>query len=239
MSLILDLILLIIAACTVYYGASRGFIRAAMHLISIIVALVCVFTFTAPLAGYIEDSFIGSHMAEFARTKLTDIIPDTAGASDVADRFNDAPEVFSEIADRFFVEKEKLFSFISEELNGTSDNEAVSKIADMLAEPAAGALSTAVAGLLIFIAAYVVAQMAIIILDKIFKLPILKSVNKLLGIVFGAVSAAVLCWFISAVIISFIEPLSAVNGEIFNDALIDNSVVLSFIEDNGLANIHK
>lgn len=72
-----------------------------------------------------------------------------------------------------------------------------------------GLTETIVAYLLVFAASYVILSVIAMIIDKIFKLPILKTANKLLGFLLGIVCA----YMILSVIVSLLSLLIAISSE--------------------------
>jgi Colicin V production protein. len=87
---------------------------------------------------------------------------------------------------------------------------------------------------LIFAAAMLVLSIITWILDLIFKLPVLKAANTLLGLIFGVVCALVLAWLMGMVSIYLIGAMSSIYPELFNSTVVQNSVILKFISENNI-----
>lgn len=87
---------------------------------------------------------------------------------------------------------------------------------------------------LIFIAAYVILIVISIIVDKIFKLPVLKQANKLLGIIFGIICAYVIL-SVAAAFITVAAQLT--DGQIFGMSQTEleaSTFVYRFFNQNGI-----
>ena len=58
MGIILDIILLIIAAVCVIYGAKKGFFKSVMSLVTSVLALLLAYTFTPPLSNTLYNNVV-------------------------------------------------------------------------------------------------------------------------------------------------------------------------------------
>ena len=58
MSFVCDLILIVIAAFTIYSGLSKGFVKSVMGLVKGIAAAVCAYAYTPMLSEYFNTNWI-------------------------------------------------------------------------------------------------------------------------------------------------------------------------------------
>ena len=105
----------------------------------------------------------------------------------------------------------------------------VTEISSFMAAPLARAISNILGFGLVFIALLLVLGIFTIILDKICKLPVLKTANTFLGIVLGAVLGLLFAWLIAAVIGGALPQLSKAYPEAFDPMTMENSVVLRWL----------
>ena len=91
--------------------------------------------------------------------------------------------------------------------------------------------------LLIFFASVVVLRLLTWLLDMLFQLPVLKTANTMLGLLVGVVIALFWAWVLCPLSITFIRAMASISPELFNESVIDNSVILSFFADNKIDDI--
>ncbi|MBE6600093.1 MAG: CvpA family protein [Ruminococcaceae bacterium] len=99
--------------------------------------------------------------------------------------------------------------------------------------------SLAVAYLLVFAAAYIVFSIVIFLVDKIFKLPLLNIVNRLLGLGLGIISAYITLTFVCSV---FSLIISFSGGSLFGMTaaqIYDSTYIYRFFHDFSLLSIIK
>ncbi len=234
MSLIIDLIIIIAAIAAVYLGISRGFIRSVMHFSSLILSVLAVYFFTSSFAGWIGETFIEGKISEDVEASISSII--TAGEEklklDVI--FSERPEAFTKIAEKFSFDLDELENYYNEALSGFTDSAAIEDMAEKIASPAVAAISNVIAAIIIFIVSMLALHFITFLLDMICRLPVLKTLNKFLGLLFGVGSALVTSWIIANIAMGLISALESINGDIFNETVVDSSVVLRFLANNGL-----
>lgn len=234
MSLVFDLIIIASAAFAIYRGVKRGFVKSVMHFASLIIAVVCVFAFTEPLANWLDDQFVGSQVSQTVETSITTIVDSGSEKSGLETVFTDPPQSFSALAERFSCTIDDLHEYYTETLSTLSPSEAISKLSDKIAESTANAISTVIAAIVIFVAAMLACALITLILDTLCRLPVLKQLNKILGIVFGVASALLSACIVASISVGLINAFSAIRSDIFNDSVITNSVILKFFYNNDL-----
>jgi len=237
MSLFIDILILAIAGFSVYNGVKRGFFKSAMHLLSIVLAIIITAALVNPVSVWIGETMINDKVSASAEEEIRELLPEDGTDSRLTELYNSTPKEILTVADHFFYEREQMKDYIAEEIIGIEDETAIPKLADEISKPAANVVSKIIAAGVVFVFSLVFLKIATLIVDKFLKLPVLKALNKVLGLVFGIVSGFICCWFLANLVIGLVEPLSALNVSFFNDALIDNSVILSFFKNSGLSDI--
>ncbi len=235
MNLIIDLIILLCAAAAIYLGISRGFVRSVMHFASLILAVVAVFIFTNPVAAWLNNSFIKSGVSEIIEESLSDLIFDGENSFRVADIFSESPKALQDILDRFEVEFDVIEGYYNDNVaSSVNEGEAINAISEKIAHPTSAAISKVLATIIVFIAALVLLRIFTFILDRICQLPVLRRLNKFLGLLFGIASAVITVLVIANIAVGLIEAFDSINNTVFNKDIIDRSIVLKFLKNNNL-----
>ena len=234
MSLIIDLIIILAAVAAIYLGISRGFIRSVMHFASLILALVAVFLFTSPVAAWLNNSFIESGVSDIIEDSLSGIVSAGENSLDISKIFSDRPEPLNEIAAKFGCDLDELEAYYNNFLSSGTESEALGDLSGKIAAPTSQAISNVLAAIIVFIAAMLILRLITFILDMVFRLPVLDKLNKFLGLLFGIGSAVITSWVIANISVGLISAFESVNGEIFNQSVIDGSIILRFLYNNSL-----
>ncbi len=234
MSLIIDLIIIIVAAASVYLGWARGFIKSVMSFVSIILAIIAVYLFASPLALYLNESFIDTHVQSMVEDGLSSIVSAGSENLDLEKILSDRPEALENIVKQFGGDLDEIIDYYNNALANASDQEALSQMASKIATPTANALSSVLATIIIFVAAMLLLKFITWLLDLIFRLPVLKKLNSFLGLLFGIGSAIVISWVVANIAIGLITALETIDSEMFNRSVISGSVILRFFHENSL-----
>lgn len=217
MSLVLDVILLIIAAICIISGYKKGLIRSVMNLVTAAVSFLAAYALTPKLSAYISDKFVMNMVSGDIKDTLDSLTSVNGG--DLVKLFSDMPEALSNMLSRYNA---------SPSVGAVTAAETSESLARTIAAPVVNTVSTAISFLIIFIVAVIVMKILTLILDGLFKLPLLNGANKMLGLVFGAVTAIVIIWAVSVFGGSLISALGSVAPEYFGDKVIEDSLVLEF-----------
>lgn len=197
MKYLVDGLLVLLFALCVYIGWRRGFIKTVSVLIALVVALLVSTTFAGPIANWVYSGKVEPAVAATLEEQFaTEILPES-GEIDVA--------------------LEKLPAFVTGllEAGEVGDGEAILGKVDTLAagETAAQAIMDKVitpivlpllemlCSTVLFVLVYFAAMIVLRLLDLVAKLPVLKQLNGLLGVVAGVLTGAV--WVVFAARILF------------------------------------
>ncbi len=205
MALFLDLTVVLIVALTMYFVIKKGFVRSLLELLSVICSLILAKMFAAPVSQIFYkflQGVISPKVEELINNLLkTDSLPETL--------HNDAlGRLLSEYG-VMFIDRENTTSFLSDSFTAM--------------------ISYCLAYLLIFVGVMLLFKFATPVVCAVFKLPILRTANKLLSLVLGiALSVLYLLLFVSLMQI-LIPLLSSVYPESINSAVIEKTYIFSFI----------
>ncbi|MBQ3706562.1 MAG: CvpA family protein [Clostridia bacterium] len=228
MTLAIDAILIFAAVLCIWAGTRKGFVRSVMGLISTLVAAIAAYAYTPVLAAFIRDRYLIGRITDGIDETLRSLAFDTS-----TDLFNldrvaaDLPEPFTAILSRYRID----LSAIVEKMRGFTgvDREAVRSVASDIAGPTANALASAISFLLLFIGAIIVLSLLTLLLDAIFRLPVLKGANTFFGFLFGVLEAAVMVSVLAIVISVLTEALGAFDPALFGPETVDRTVVCRFL----------
>ncbi len=229
MSLIIDLILILVAAGAIYLGISRGFIRSVMHFSSLIIAIGAVYFLTQPLSLWINENFVAGKISAEVESSISAIVSAGEEKLQLDMVLEKRPEALTKIAERFSINLDEIEQYYSDVLSSLADSIAIENISEKIASPTAEAISNIIAAIVIFIAALLVLKLIVFLLELLCHIPVLKRLNKFLGFVFGIASAFVSLFIIANLSVGLIHALESMNGNLFNQSVIDGSFILRFL----------
>ncbi len=224
MSIILDVILLTIFVAFVFTAAKKGFMLSLFELIAVIVALALSYQFSPVVAQAAYDGIVEESLIETVETQIDDNL-NISSSTEQAEMVLDAiPDFMVTFASSVGIEVEEVREKITSE-NFSAENLAT-ELVNKVAQPIVVAALTAIffvllAALLLFVLKWL-AQ----ILAKLFKLPLIGTVNKVLGGTLGACKGIMVIIFVCTILqIVFAggdnEIATAVNGS-YVVGLLDN-----------------
>lgn len=225
MSFVFDIILLIIIVGTILKCVSKGFVKSIMSLVSIVGAFFAANFLYTPLATWLKDEVFSEKIVEW----LAGVIKSMIGTIGLDEIFKDKPLPFVELLARFGTDLSTIEGNFTNVSVATDD--VLTKMAQMIADPIITGASNVLAFMLIFIVALVIFKIITVSLDAIFRLPLLNSANKILGLILGVLCAAFYAWLFSILSNGIIQVTSAINPEIFGNDTISNSILLKFFLD--------
>ena len=234
MSLIFDFIIVLVAAIAIIRGISKGFIKSVMSLASIVIAILCVLTFTKPLSAWVGEKYISEPITDIAHEALSGIVNTGAESMSFDKVFEDRPEALVSLAERFSFDLDEISAYYDNALSSLSVEESITGLSEKIAAPIAEGISTVISAIAIFLVSMLVCTIITFILDGVCHLPVLKKLNKILGAVFGIISALLTSWLIANILAGLIIAFGAVHGEIFNESVITDSFILKFFYNNNL-----
>ncbi|MBP5245341.1 MAG: CvpA family protein [Clostridia bacterium] len=194
MSFVLDGIIILIFVIFIAAGVKKGFVKSALGIISTAAAIIIAINLYPFVAQILRDTVVYQNLTDNLNEKISGYIGKSIDEDNLSTLIDDAPDGFKLILKGFGTDVEDVKREFSEMVKNGEDN-ASEKIADYIVKPAAEMLSNAVAVILLFLVSLLVLNLIILLLDLIFKLPVLKTANKFLGGVAG---------FLVAILVSLI-----------------------------------
>ena len=206
MSALMDLVVILIMGLCVFTGIKKGFIKSLMGLAKYILCIAAAFLFTNSLASWIRESFldkmIGSHVtkqvASILNVNTSSSTDDILGKINLQKLIDDAPDVFTNFIKKYNITNDQLQSIV-ENSNQNSVTETVNQeIINQIASPLSGVLSKIIALIVIVLLVGIICTIVTIILNNVFRLPILNSFNTLGGAAVGLIKGFLIVLLICA-----------------------------------------
>ena len=225
MNIAVDIIILAIIAFNVVLGWKQGFVKMALKSLVLVVALIAAFSFVNPVRDYVlstNDAFTWEiKIHQSVETVLDGMGSDTEDVQEENDVLPQIEGLLSSLG----VETEELKTDIEKWKESKSD-EIKESIAAKISPVLLKAAVTFCSFIAIFLIVYIISAVAVFLLDKFTKLPVLKQANTVLGIVVGIVLAfAEACVFVS--LVQLLLPVNALSG-IFASFTPENTFLFKF-----------
>ncbi len=213
LSVIIDLILVLIFVSFIINGRRRGFVNAVLTLIATAISIFTAYEFSSPVAQWAEETFVKNA----AVNSIADIISANIGSGTQA-VVDAIPSYIAEAAKAGGISLSETVSNLGASVDSV-------QVAGQIYGAAQNAVVMPVLGVIAFLVVYAVISFvlsfAVRAISKVFRLPILKGLNKLFGGLLGAFKGAaavvILCTVLVA--IKFILP------EEFALAVEDSAIV--------------
>lgn len=193
MGALLDVVSVVILVVCIWSAARRGFVKTIIGFVGTLLAVAAAAIFGPAAASVIRVRLVGPFFERIVGDYLMTYMSGVGESAEAfAEQFNqllaEMPEVLEAYLRRFSVSPEEVRqSFEASSLESAKDV-AVSAISTPLSQ----AVSNALGFLLVFVAALLLIKLLTVLLDTAAKLPLLRSVNKGLGVALGAVQGVLI-----------------------------------------------
>ena len=232
MSIAIDLLILLIIFGSIVGGIRKGFVRSVMDFVTFIAAIICAWAFAPILADFFSDSYFMQRITASVTDAIDKVIGGAASPITLDSLFAEKPAAFVDIIDRYSANIAEAERFYNAQV-ATGVQNAADKLSEFIAGPVASAVSNVIAFVVIFAAVSLVLTIIAVILDAVFKLPPLNTLNRVFGFMLGAVCGLLYAWAASMVLYAALPSLTALWPEVFASSLLDNSILLGiFYEYN-------
>ena len=194
-SLIIDLIMVLIFVVFIINGRKKGFINTVLSLAASVIAILIAYEYAMPVAQWADGAFIKSAAVNTFSEAISAHI--SSGTQAVIDA---VPSYITEAVAASGASVQDIISGIGSSINAEQAAEQIyGAIYNIVILP----VLTVVAFLVIYAIISFILSFAVKAIDKVFKLPGLKGLNKILGGLLGAVKGAVAVAILCVVLITF------------------------------------
>ena len=225
---LIDVGLIIITLVIILMYTYKGFVKAVLGAFKFVFALVFAIIFAKPVGGFISDAFIYGLINNAVNKNLTDLLNKTQSQVSVSAVINKLPDFLVGWLDSVGVSFE---SMITETENTMLTGENLSSISASIATPISSFISGVIAFVLIFILSLIVLAIAAFFLDKLFKAPGLKQLNRALGCVFGIINAFITLLIICTILTFVFNCIGLSNPEISAEIAQNHTFVYRLISN--------
>lgn len=204
MNIILDILVAVIFLLTVINGYKKGFVRTVLNLCGGIICLIIAITLSPRVGNFINENYMAPAFERSISVKMTELSPSDTTGPDIDRLIEEEPNEFIKILEKFNINldtfKQQFELFKNENIENTTE-----AAIEYVAEPISETLSYILAFVLLLIVSSLAMAILKFLLDKIVKLPILRTANKFLGMISGILFG--LLWiYILAMIVEITVP---------------------------------
>lgn len=218
----IDIIVVIVIFISGFISYKRGFLLSVFRFFSLAISIFISWITHPIVSEYLKGSKVSNQISNAIRESLFDNIQNVVSGKIQKESFIHKLQI-PEILQRVALKNNDIIN-IKNDANNTIF---VEKIIDFLTNICIGILSF----ILVFILVIILMKLCSKILAILSEIPIFKSVNKLVGLIFGLSVGIVEIW-LTFIVLTFLFNTSNNGGLIFNS--IDNSVVGKFLYENNL-----
>ena len=210
-----------IAALTVVllcaaWGFKRGFVRSVLGLGSIIISLVLALVLYPVVSGFMTNSVIGQYVSENVSGALvsSEKNPDSLSAEEANRSLKMPSGIAAVIENGISSAKDSVMTSVTNGVTSTAIN-----IISMIA---------------VFLLVRLIMWLLSMLLDALTKLPVISSVNKLLGGALG-IASGILAVYILLAAVTFVAAVNSSNKIVNN--VLESSVVSGMYNENFILDI--
>ena len=225
MGIVIDIILIAIAALIVFRCWKNGFVKSVIGFVCDAVAVVAAYALTPTVSEILcERVFLGK-VSDAIDATVRSAAESEAGVN-VGRFLTEIPAALAGTLEKYNVSDEALRDFVAKDLSETGEG-AVRSVSEFIARPTSRLLSNAVAFILIFVAALIVLRIVSALILLIFKAPVIKTVDRTAGLALGVVNALLVLFVLSLAAAVAVRALGTYLPREFEGA-VDRSVVMRF-----------
>ena len=191
MDFIVDFLIVAVFALCIFVGVKNGLIRSIIGLVVVAAAAALAVWLSEPVASGIYDLFIKKSLETAVAAQLPDMSSAQLTSQNVQEVISSLPAAIVKAAQSMGVD----IAAISEKAVDLSASNIAAEICDSVAKPIAVAVLKVLSFAVIFFVCDFFLQIAAKAVCKLFELPVIRSVNRTLGGVFGALKGVFVAVF--------------------------------------------
>lgn len=197
---IIDIILLVVFVSCIIDGRRKGFAKMILSVVATVIALIVAKTYAEPVAVWINDNFVHQTIVDSIAKAISDSVG--SGAAAIA---NSLPDYIVRAAEAVGLTAQGITAELGSNVTAVQASEQIcNAVEGVFVIPAIQLVSFFV----IFAVGSAVLNFVASLINGVFKLPLIKNVNKLLGAVLGGVKGIIAVFVIGLVfyLVSSIAP---------------------------------
>lgn len=218
---IVDGLLVLIFAATVIHFGKQGFAKSVLSAVVSIGAIIVAWMFGKTVGAWLNEVFVSNAIVEMVRSaldKVRDYAVNNMSAEEILAVF---PEQLRQILGYVNLDPEGLIQNV---MSGVDLTEFAQEIGGTVAK----AVSNGLGMVITYFAAFVALKLAATLVDGIFHLPVLNSLNGAMGAVLGMAIGFCICFIFANLFHAVMVVLSANNPELSAFIMPEGTVLYSF-----------
>ena len=223
-SIILDVILVLIVLFVAWRSAKRGFVRTLIEMVGYVLAIVLAFSMASFLSKQIYESFVRPSIVKTIEANLGDFNGDNL--SKVFNNIkNNIPSYMLTAAGY----NSEIESKIADEIVNSKSNtsKAAADITDQLAKPAMTYILNIILIFILFFLFMLVVRFLAKVLNSLFNVPVLGTVNTLLGGILGIFKGVIIALLLCALITISIKLFG--ENWFITDKIVNNTYLYKYV----------
>ena len=185
MQYFLDISLILILVITIISNWQKGFTRSILGVAKTIVAILTSYLFGPPASAWVSEHLITERVTNAIYERLLAAMEAGSELVDLTSILESLPSWMSMLLEKAGVDSSTIF----ESALGSSQSLTVQELAHSLAIPIAKMISDMIGYTAVFLIAMILFAIVAYILGKIVELPILRQIDRGLGLVLGIICA--------------------------------------------------
>ena len=230
MFFIFDLIALLIFLINVISCRVKGFFKSFFGMLKVIIAIIVAYVFMPTVAYFYRTSFVDKMITNAVAERINSFVQSTAEGMNLEKLFADMPTEFADIINRYGANAESLEDRFGNMVEATG--ESVNELASSITSSVSHMVSDILAFATLFVGSLIILSIVIWIVGMIMKLPVLSSLDKGLGFIFGVISGLLIVWVYCNIVILGVDAISIVKPGIIGDNVIENTYIIRYVSEN-------
>lgn len=223
-SLIIDIITVIVGLLIVYSGYRKGFIRSIILVVGYILSVFIAIYLSKIISQYLFDSFIRTYVVDAINSAIEVNTGDFSAAAIIPIILAQLPKFIANPILSGFGGEAELYKLIDDKSNGVLENLGA-VISDNVVQPIMISLLEIISCLIIFLICTIIVQIIARMFKGLYSIPIVGSLNAVLGGLLGIIQVIIL-YYIAALVISTIISLTANNLPYLNSEVLRSTYIL-------------
>lgn len=197
MSALLDILIIVIIVFSIFIAAKRGLVRALLGGASFIIAVVLSLLLINPVKAFLINTSVAQNARESISDTLAGFVSSDSENYDPTLLENNSS--FSAMISVFGIDKDELREKW-EDWRHENTEKLRADLEEYISEPVVNTVVAVIAFLILFIGITLILKLAVFLLDRFFRLPVLKQTNTFLGVLLGVILAIIRVYLFVAVI---------------------------------------
>lgn len=214
-----DAVLVILFAVCVIMGIRNGFIKTILTFAAVALALVAAVMLSRSLAPVVYDKYVDERAYNSIHARLTDSVDSTLALTRQQVMEAVMPQTVMDVAGSMGVDAAGMIESIGD-FDGSVDK-ASRGLTDAVVKPVFTAAIKAALFIAGFLVCFALLKLIVFLIDRFARLPVVKTVNKTMGALLGALAGLGVLWFLSKALV--------IAGGLLADTVVEEAINSSYI----------